>query len=97
MNAVLLKRQVEAGDAGGAGSNSYVCLITAEDWSVNQEENRLEAVIEISANMSIKGRMIEQRNERCEITTNAKAVSNDEASQFQFRAAPKAQPWYLSV
>ncbi|WP_148045541.1 MULTISPECIES: hypothetical protein [Salinisphaera] len=96
MNPALLKRQIEAGDAG-VGGNSYVRLITPEDWTVNQEENRLEALIEVPANASIEGRMIGRPSKRCEITTNAIAVSRQQNSQSRFYAAAQAQPWHLAV
>ena len=96
MNPALLKRQTEAGSAG-EGVNRYVRLITAEDWTVNRNADRLEAKIEIPANASIAGRMIEQPDEGCEITMNANAASTKQEPQFRFHAAPQAQAWNLAV
>ena len=90
MNPVLLKRQIEAGDAG-AGSNSYVRLITAEDWSVNQEENRLEAVIEIPAGASIEGSLQGRLSRGCNFSANRAKVVEMPDGELRFRGQAGGQ------
>jgi len=89
MNPVLLKRQTEAGGAGG-DVDRCVRLISTEDCAVSRKENRLEALIEVPANASIEGRMIGQPSECCEITTNAKAVNKKQESEGRFYAVAQA-------
>ena len=90
MNPALLKRQTETANAGMVG-NRYMRFVTAEDWTVNRKEDRLEAEIDFPANASIEGRLQGRLPDGCNFSSPSIEAIETLDEGLRFRAHARAQ------